>query len=281
MHGKDKIDTDLTINPSTTRSEDALSTVGRPGPAPAVVPGQRRLGRALRSTPLRLGLAAALTCGLGGVAVTETRSAGRPPAVDPVRAALADRAVAAAEQPASRSTQRAPVPSPSASPTAKPKPKPRPKPKARPARPARPRPVAGLTQAQMDNAAVVVRVGRRMGIPRRGLIVAIATTMQESDLYNLASDVVPESLDYPHQGSGADHDSVGLFQQRPSSGWGSVADLMQPAYAAQQFFLALAEIPDWQDMSVTLAAQTVQVSAFPDAYAQHEDRATTVVDALL
>ncbi|MBO4208813.1 hypothetical protein GSF22_22790, partial [Micromonospora echinofusca] len=150
----------------------------------------------------------------------------------------------------------------------------------KPARPARPKPVAGLTQAQMDNAKVIVDVGRGLDLPRRGLIVAIATAMQESNLYNLANDYVPESFDHPHQGSGADHDSVGLFQQRPSSGWGAVEDLMRPAYAARQFYLALLEIVGWQDMSVAGAAQAVQVSAFPDAYAQHEERASTVVGAL-
>ncbi|TDB69376.1 hypothetical protein E1182_30170, partial [Micromonospora sp. KC721] len=146
--------------------------------------------------------------------------------------------------------------------------------------PTRPRPVAGLTQTQMDNAKVIVDVGVGMGMPKRGLVVAIATAMQESNLYNLASDVLPESFDHPHQGSGADHDSVGLFQQRPSSGWGTVAELMRPAYAARAFYAALREVPGWQDMSITAAAQAVQVSAFPDAYAKHEERARTVVAAL-
>jgi hypothetical protein len=104
--------------------------------------------------------------------------------------------------------------------------------------------------------------------------------MQESNLYNLASDVLPESYDYPHQGSGADHDSVGLFQQRTSSGWGTVRELMTPSISARKFFQALAQIPGWQDMGVAGAAQAVQVSAFPDAYAMHEGRASTVVDAL-
>ncbi|PWU45867.1 hypothetical protein DLJ47_33735, partial [Micromonospora sp. S4605] len=145
----------------------------------------------------------------------------------------------------------------------------------------RPRPVAGLTQAQMDNAKIIVDVGVDMKIPRRGLVVAIATAMQESNLYNYASGVLPESQNYPHQAIGWDHDSVGLFQQRPSSGWGTVKDLMRPAYAARAFYEALREIPGWQEMSVTAAAQAVQISAFPDAYAQHEGRATTVVAALV
>ncbi|TDC77855.1 hypothetical protein E1193_21805, partial [Micromonospora sp. KC606] len=147
-------------------------------------------------------------------------------------------------------------------------------------RPTRPRPVAGLTQTQMDNAKVIVDVGVGMGVPKRGLVIAVATAIQESNLYNLASEVLPESFDHPHQGSGADHDSVGLFQQRPSSGWGTVAQLMHPAYAARAFYAALAGVPGWQDMSVTAAAQAVQISAFPGAYAKHEGPARTVVAAL-
>ncbi|MEV1147354.1 hypothetical protein AB0I76_27440, partial [Micromonospora sp. NPDC049799] len=166
-------------------------------------------------------------------------------------------------------------PSPSATRPAPTKTKP-----VKPAKPVRPRPVAGLTQTQMDNAKVIVDVGVGLKMPHRALVVAMATAMQESNLYNLANDWVPESLDLPNQGSGADHDSVGLFQQRPSSGWGTVAELMRPAYAARAFYLALREIPGWQEMSVAGAAQAVQVSAFPDAYAQHEDRATTIVAAL-
>ncbi|RLP83429.1 hypothetical protein EAD89_27535, partial [Micromonospora sp. BL4] len=150
----------------------------------------------------------------------------------------------------------------------------------KPVKPRRPRPVAGLDQAQMDNAKIIVDVGLEMKMPRRALVVALSTAMQESNLYNLASSVLPESAQYPNQGSGSDHDSVGLFQQRPSSGWGTVAELMRPSYAARAFYEALNEIPGWQDMSVTAAAQAVQISAFPDAYAQHEERATTVAAAL-
>jgi len=172
---------------------------------------------------------------------------------------------------------KAPTPAPAnttATPTAKPSP-------TKPPAPAKPAPVAGLTQDQMDNAAAIVKVGQTMQLSRWGIIIAIATAMQESNLYNVASGVLPESMDYPHQGVGWDHDSVGLFQQRPSSGWGSVANLMKPAYAAEKFYSALVEVPGWANMALTEAAQAVQVSAFPDAYAKHEGRATTVVDALL
>ncbi|TDC29140.1 peptidase M23, partial [Micromonospora sp. KC213] len=158
----------------------------------------------------------------------------------------------------------------------KPKSKPKPKPKRRVIAP-----VAGLDRAQMDNAIRIVDAGRKMGAPRRALVIAVATAMQESTLYNYASGVLPESQNYPHQAIGWDHDSVGLFQQRPSSGWGTVADLMNPEYATRAFLAVLLEIPGWQSLPLAVAAQAVQISAFPDAYAQHEWRATEVVEAVL
>ena len=222
-----------------------------------------------------------MICCLGVIGVVGARDNGQRH--EPVHEALADRAVA--ERRASRDFTRTSPPVAAVpvtpSPTATPSPKPTRQATKKPSRPARPRPVAGLDQRQMDNAKVIVDAGRAMNLPRRALVVAVATAMQESNLYNLASDVLPESYNYPHQGSGSDHDSVGLFQQRPSSGWGTVAELMQPAYAARAFFAALAEVPGWADLSLTEAAQAVQVSAYPDAYAQHEERATTVVAALV
>ncbi|WP_349877407.1 hypothetical protein ABIH81_25495 [Micromonospora sp. HUAS YX12] len=233
-----------------------------------------------RSVPGRIAVATGVTCCLGLIGVAGVGETG--PAPLEVREAVADRA--AADQRASRDFTRVappaagalppPAPTPSATPATK-------KPPRKPVPPKRPRPVAGLDQRQMDNAKAIVDVGREMKMPRRALVVAVATAMQESNLYNLASDVLPESFDHPHQGSGSDHDSVGLFQQRPSSGWGTVAQLMRPAYAARAFYAALREVPGWEDMSVTAAAQAVQVSAYPDAYARHEKRATTVVAALV
>ncbi|WP_433119836.1 hypothetical protein [Micromonospora sp. CA-246542] len=133
----------------------------------------------------------------------------------------------------------------------------------------------------MENAEAIVRAGRKMGVPRRGLVIAVATAMQESNLYNVASGVLPESQDYPHQGVGWDHDSVGLFQQRSSSGWGPVGRLMDPEFATRQFLTALEQVPGWQQMRLTDAAQAVQVSAYPEYYQQHEWRATRVVDAIV
>ncbi|MEQ4305858.1 hypothetical protein ABNF97_31490 [Plantactinospora sp. B6F1] len=270
------------------RSADSASTDKVRGRRRA--PAARRLRRTralLSSTPVRVGAVAAVTCCLGAVVFVESRAATTPPDSTPTNL-LADRAASAERQPASRATERAPAPTPSATPTTTPSATPTARPMAARTKvarvskkPSRPTPVAGLTQAQMDNAHTVVQVGQKMEIPRRGLVVAIATAMQESNLYNLASGVLPESLNHPNQGVGYDHDSVGLFQQRPSSGWGTVADLMRPAYAAEQFYAALLQIPGWHEMSVAAAAQAVQISAFPDAYAQHEERAGTVVGALL
>ncbi len=224
-------------------------------------------------------MATGVTCCLGLVGVAGVGEAGRPR--PQMREALADRA---AEQRASRDFTRAapPVAAPPRTPDAAPSPAAaRPSAPRKVVRPARPRPVAGLDQRQTDNAKVIVDVGREMELPRRAMVVAVATAMQESDLHNLASDVLPASFDHPHQGSGSDHDSIGLFQQRPSSGWGTVAEIMRPAYAARAFYTALCDVPGWATMSVTAAAQAVQVSAFPDAYAKHEKRAATVVAALL
>jgi len=145
---------------------------------------------------------------------------------------------------------------------------------------AAPTTVAGLSKKQTRHAADIVDVGRDMGISRRGQIVAIATALQESNLRNLASTAIPESRRYPNDGLGSDHDSVGLFQQRPSTGWGKTKDLMKPRYAAKKFYGALKRVNGWERMSVTRAAQAVQISAFPDAYAKHETRATKIVNAL-
>ncbi|NUO59689.1 MAG: hypothetical protein HOV78_23755 [Hamadaea sp.] len=142
------------------------------------------------------------------------------------------------------------------------------------------KPTAGYNQTQMDNAAIIVKAGKELGISERGQIVAVATAMQESNLYNLASHVVPESLKYAHQGTGADYDSVGLFQQRYTTGWGTVKEIMNPSESAKKFYRALQRVPGWQNMPITVAAQTVQGSAFPDAYAKHQGNATAVVKAV-
>jgi hypothetical protein len=150
-----------------------------------------------------------------------------------------------------------------------------------PIKPAHPTPVAGLSQVQMDHAKTLVEVGEQMKLPRQAYIVGISTALQESQLLNLANSGSNESLARPHDGVGSDYDSVGLFQQRPSTGWGTIAELMDPATSARRFYAALARVPGWENMPVTVAAQTVQGSAFPNAYAKHVSRATQIVDALL
>jgi hypothetical protein len=147
--------------------------------------------------------------------------------------------------------------------------------------PRQPRPVTGLNQAQMNNAAVIVRVAQERGLPRRAMLVAMMTGLQESSLRNLANPTVPGSLDRPNEGSGDNFDSLGVFQQRPSQGWGTVAQLMNPRYAADAFYRRLFKVSDWESKSLGAAAQAVQRSAVPDAYAEHEERATKVLNALL
>jgi murein DD-endopeptidase MepM/ murein hydrolase activator NlpD len=118
---------------------------------------------------------------------------------------------------------------------------------------------------QVANAAVIVATGVQLGVPGRGWIIAVATAMQESTLRNLP---------------GGDRDSVGLFQQRPSQGWGTPAQLRDPVYAAGKFYAKLLTISGWQSMPLTEAAQAVQTSAYPDAYAKWEGSATELVTAI-
>jgi len=129
--------------------------------------------------------------------------------------------------------------------------------------------VSYLGTDQMRNAAIIVQVGQQMQVPPRGWVVAIATALQESGLRNL-----------PNLVSRNDHDSVGLFQQRPSMGWGTVEQIMDPRYSSRKFYERLVKIPNWQTIALTDAAQDVQRSAFPDAYAKHEQLASQVVNAL-
>jgi hypothetical protein len=116
---------------------------------------------------------------------------------------------------------------------------------------------------QVANAATIVAVGRESGVPARGWMVAVATAMQESSLRNS-----PTALD---------HDSLGLFQQRPSQGWGTPEQILDPRYASRKFYGRLVEVAGWQTMRLTQAAQAVQRSAFPEAYQKWEAEAERVV----
>jgi hypothetical protein len=126
-------------------------------------------------------------------------------------------------------------------------------------------PSVPLSPDQAENAAVIAAVGQRLGMPDRAVTVALATAMQESRLANL---------------SGGDRDSAGLFQQRPSQGWGTYAQVTDPVHASVSFYEHLRAESGWQQLSVTQAAQRVQHSAAPDAYADWEPQARAVAAAL-
>lgn len=149
--------------------------------------------------------------------------------------------------------------------------------------------VPGYSTVKVGNAATIVQAGEALKVPPRGWVIAVATAMQESNLRNLASDsrryptVARLSQAMPHDGTGHDHDSVGLFQQRPNEGdggWGPVKDLMVPKIAAEKFYKALLKVDRWQSLPLTRAAQRVQRSAYPNAYAKWEDDARHLVDKL-
>jgi hypothetical protein len=133
----------------------------------------------------------------------------------------------------------------------------------------------------MDNAVAIVEAGNRMNLPKRAHVVAMVTALQETRLRNLANSRVPQSLNHPHQGVGSNFDSVGLFQQRPSQGWGSADELMDPATASSRFYARLVKVAGWPTMSVGAAAQAVQRSAFPSAYDKHQPQAQKIVDAIV
>ena len=132
--------------------------------------------------------------------------------------------------------------------------------------------VTALTAEQETNARIIIQVGREQGVPDYGIIIALATAMQESSLRN---------INY------GDRDSVGLFQQRPSTGWGTIDDIMNPYHSAYLFYQGrsgytrgLLDISGWQSMPLTVAAQKVQISAYPDHYAKWETSARAWFAAL-
>ncbi|WP_442788594.1 hypothetical protein [Dactylosporangium sp. NBC_01737] len=122
-----------------------------------------------------------------------------------------------------------------------------------------------LDAEQVANAATITAVGLRRGVPQRALVVALATAWQESKLENL---------------SGGDRDSIGLFQQRPSQGWGKPEQIADPRFAANAFYTALLKVKGWEKMRVTDAAQEVQRSAHPEAYEKWVDESEIMARAL-
>jgi LysM repeat protein len=136
--------------------------------------------------------------------------------------------------------------------------------------------ITKLSPEMRINAEIIHRVGRSLGVSDYGIAIAFATAMQESSLKNI---------------NFGDRDSIGLFQQRPSKGWGTIEQIMDPEYSARAFFggpsgpnfgqvRGLLDIKNWSSMTLTKAAQAVQVSAFPDAYQKWELSAWSWLDLI-
>ncbi|MFD0747368.1 hypothetical protein ACFQ1L_40335 [Phytohabitans flavus] len=123
-----------------------------------------------------------------------------------------------------------------------------------------------LSDEQVANAKAIIAATKKSDMDERAAVVAVATSLQESKLENLG-----------HLGDMNDHDSLGLFQQRPSAGWGTPEQITNPEYSTEAFLSGLKNIDGWRDMPLTDAAQSVQVSAFPDHYAQWESQAANIV----
>ncbi|EXG80429.1 hypothetical protein [Cryptosporangium arvum] len=126
--------------------------------------------------------------------------------------------------------------------------------------------VVRLAPDQLTHAATIVAAAARRDLPERAAAIALATALQESKLRNLDA---------------GDRDSIGLFQQRPSQGWGTPEELSDPRYAAGEFYDHLVRVRGWQKMRLTDAAQAVQRSAHPELYQKWESDATTLAAALL
>lgn len=149
-----------------------------------------------------------------------------------------------------------------------------------------------LGRAQLTRAATVISVGAgTKGVGRDGIIIALMAALTESNLRMLSNTSAdPGSAKYPTDGNGGDHDSLGLFQMRPSTGWGTVADLMDAEYQAEAFYggpsgpnhgspRGLLDIAGWQQLPKGAAAQAVEVSAFPDRYAAYQPVAEAILNA--
>jgi hypothetical protein len=125
--------------------------------------------------------------------------------------------------------------------------------------------VVDLTLEQAENAALITAISIQRGLPARAASIALATAYQESKILNVEH---------------GDRDSVGLFPQRPSQGWGTVPEILDPVHSINAFYDALVRIDGYESMEITEAAQAVQRSAYPDAYADHEADARALASAL-
>src|SRR4051794_33856700 len=150
-----------------------------------------------------------------------------------------------------------------------------------------------LDRAQLTRAATIVSVGAgTRGVGRDGILIALIAALTESHLRMLSNtNAYPDSASYAGDGNGGDHDSLGLFQMRPSTGWGTVADLMDVEYQAAAFYggptgpnagspPGLLDTDAWQQLPKGAAAQAVEVSAYPDRYAAYEPVAEAILGAI-
>ena len=150
-----------------------------------------------------------------------------------------------------------------------------------------------LDRSQLSNAAVVITTGARTpGVTRNAIIIALMAGLTESRLRMLSNvTAYPESANYPNDGDGSDQDSLGMFQMRPQAGWGTVEQLMAPLYQARAFYggptgpnhgspRGLLDIHNWASLSLGEAAQAVEVSAYPDRYANWQPVAESILTTL-
>ena len=149
-----------------------------------------------------------------------------------------------------------------------------------------------LDHQQLLRAGAILAVGDSEGISAKGRLIALMAALTESSLRVLSNtSAYPASAAIPNDGNGGDHDSLGLFQMRPSTGWGTPANLMDPAWSARAFYggpdgpnhgspRGFLDIDGWQTMDPGEAAQAVEVSAYPDRYALNEPVAAAILQTL-
>jgi len=150
-----------------------------------------------------------------------------------------------------------------------------------------------LDKTQLARAATIITIGAHTaGVTRDAIIIALMAALTESRLRNLANTTAyPETANYTHDGDGSDHDSLGLFQMRHQTGWGTIAQLMDPTYQTRAFYggktgpnhgtpRGLLDILDWPTLTLGQVAQAVEISAYPNRYELWQPVAQTILDAL-
>lgn len=149
-----------------------------------------------------------------------------------------------------------------------------------------------LSHTQLERAAAILATGNSENIDANGQVIALTAALTESSLRVLANtSAYPDSATYPHDGDGSDHDSLGLFQMRPSTGWGTVANLMDPIWSSRAFYggpdgpnhgspAGLLDVPNWQTLSLGAAAQAVEISQYPGRYVNYQPVAEKIASTL-